>query len=305
MTGHPKLFVAPVSFGLGDLVVSLPIVQEAILAGEREGRETWLVSRSPAQAALAARIPALAGAADEDTMAPPLPPDRLVDLRDHPLQTEHWWGTPEFEAAYGPLTINEILRRIGADLGIVADFSVPVPLRSSPRPDVEGLVVFVADADGAAKRWPPARWRSLADALGAHGERAAVVTHHGLAPELAALGLREVAAPTPGDAVDVLTSCRAVVGVDTGLTHLAAQQGTRTVTLCRPPAVYFRAWPHTRVVTGAPCDAVCREAERAYAYQDHVSLRGFHPAPRPCPVESRCLDPILPEHVLGALEALA
>ncbi len=49
-------------------------------------------------------------------------PEELVDLRDHPLQRDHWWGSPEFEAAYGPLSINEIIARIGADLGVVADF---------------------------------------------------------------------------------------------------------------------------------------------------------------------------------------
>ena len=58
------------------------------------------------------------------------PPDTLVDLRDHPLQRDYWWGTPEFATAYGALTINGIIARIGADLGVVGDFSAPVPLES-------------------------------------------------------------------------------------------------------------------------------------------------------------------------------
>ena len=40
--------------------------------------------------------------------------------------------------------------------------------------------------------------------------------------------MARLVAATPGDAVDVLSACRAVVGVDTGLTHIAAQQGTPT-----------------------------------------------------------------------------
>ena len=48
-----RRFIAPVSFGLGDLVVSLPVVQAAVSVGRSSGTETWLVTRSPVQAALA------------------------------------------------------------------------------------------------------------------------------------------------------------------------------------------------------------------------------------------------------------
>ena len=118
------------------------------------------------------------------------------------------------------------------------------------------------------------------------------------------LGVDAVCAPTPGDAVDVLTAARAVVGVDTGLTHLAAQQGTPTVTITRADGVYFRAWPHTRAVTGRPCDDACRAIERDYAYNDRVDLRGFVWQPRSCPVEGRCLEAVRPELVMDALEEL-
>ena len=48
-----RVYVAPISFGLGDLVVSLPAVQALIAQGRRDGNETWLVARSDSQAALA------------------------------------------------------------------------------------------------------------------------------------------------------------------------------------------------------------------------------------------------------------
>ena len=102
--------------------------------------------------------------------------EELIDLRDHPLQRDHWWGTPEFSAAFGPLSINEIIARIGADLGVVGDFSAPVPLGFRDRPDAEGLVLLVADADGTAKRWASERWVELAAALGRRGLDVAVVT---------------------------------------------------------------------------------------------------------------------------------
>ena len=133
-------------------------------------------------------------------------PDTLIDLRDHPLQRDHWWGTPEFAAAYGALTINDIVGRIGADLGVAADFSVPVPLESRDRPDAEGLVLFVADSDGTAKRWAPDRWVELAALLGRRDLDVAVVTRDYGANALVDAGIARLVAPTPGDAVDVLSA---------------------------------------------------------------------------------------------------
>jgi heptosyltransferase-1 len=297
-----RRFIAPVSFGLGDLVVSLPVVQAAVRDGRCSGTETWLVTRSESQAGLAERVSGLTGTVVEGDSA--IDPETLIDLRDHPLQRDHWWGTHEFEAAYGPLSINEIVARIGADLGVVGDFSAPVPLQVRGRPDVEGLVLFVADTDGAAKRWPPERWVELAEALRRRGRGVAVVTHGQGGNILVDRGLAGVVAATPGDAVDVLSACRAVVGVDTGLTHIAAQQGTPTVTLSRTPAVYFRDWDHTRLVAGSACDPVCRRAEEAYAYNQRVDLTGTQPAPRVCPAEVGCLEAIDPGSVLQALVEL-
>jgi hypothetical protein len=297
-----RRFIAPVSFGLGDLVVSLPVVQAAVSDGRCSGTETWLVTRSESQAGLAERVNGLSGTVVEGDSA--IDPEALIDLRDHPLQRDHWWGTPEFEAAHGPLSINEIIARIGADLGVVGDYSAPVPLEVRSRPDVDGLVLFVADTDGAAKRWPPERWVELAEALRRRGLGVAVVTRGEGGNILVGRGLTGVVAATPGDAVDVLSACRAVVGVDTGLTHIAAQQGTPTVTLSRTPAVYFRDWDHTRIVAGSACHPACRRAEKAYAYNRRVDLTGTPPAPRVCPAEAGCLKAIEPGSVLQALVEL-
>jgi hypothetical protein len=298
-----RQFIAPVSFGLGDLVVSLPVVQAEVSTGRRSGTETWLVTRSHSQVALAERVSGLAGTVPEDDVAI-WPPEALVDLRDHPLQRDYWWGSTEFVAAYGTLSINEIIARIGADLGVVGDFSAPIPLESRARPDAEGLVLFVADADGTTKRWVPERWVELASALEHRGFSVAVVTRGEGANPLVDRGLARFVAPTPGDAVDVLSACRAVVGVDTGLTHIAAQQGTPTVTLCRMPAIYFRDWDHTRLVGGSACDPACQLAEKEYAYNQRVTLGAMQRAPRVCPAESGCLDAIDPSSVLKALGEL-
>jgi hypothetical protein len=303
MSLEGRRFIAPVSFGLGDLVVSLPVVQAMVTACRCSGTETWLVTRSQSQVALAERIGGLAGTVPEGDVAI-WPPEALVDLRDHPLQRDYWWGTPEFAAAHGALSINEIIARIGADFGVPGDFSKPVPLEFRYRPDAEGLVLFIADTDGTAKRWAPERWVELATLLRCRGLGVAVVTRDEGGNALVDRGIARLVAATPGDAVDVLSACRGVVGVDTGLTHIAAQQGTPTVTLCRLPPVYFRDWDHTRLVAGSICDPVCQQAETEYAYNQRVQVGAQHPAPRVCPAGVGCLDPIEPSSVLNALGEL-
>ena len=94
--------------------------------------------------------------------------DRIVDLRDHPLQRDHWWGSPEFEATFGSLDINQILDRIASDFGIHADFSVPTPLPSSLVPGLDRTVILVTETDGPAKAWPATKWESLAAQLHQH-----------------------------------------------------------------------------------------------------------------------------------------
>jgi hypothetical protein len=298
-----RTYVAPISLGLGDLVVSLPAIEALIAEALENDEEAWLVARSGGQQALSRRIAGLAGSVDEQTFD--LPNDaRFVDLRDHPLQRDYWWGSPEFEAAFGQMSINDILARICLDFGIDADFSQPRPLAARPRPEVQGCVLLVTESDGPAKRWPGDRWVDLAVNIEALGQEVRFVTRLGASGVARPGGIREVCAPTPGDAIDLLTSCRAVVGVDTGLTHIAVQQATPTVTLCRTPPVYVRPWPHCRAVVGDRCDGACISAERDAAYNTLVSMRGFRWTPRACPAGSRCLASIDSDQVLSALKEL-
>jgi len=297
-----QVYVAPISMGLGDLVVSLPVIQALVAGGRGDGRQTRLVTRSAAQAALAERIEGLAGAVAEASFDPPASGGRFVDLRDHPLQRDSWWGSAEFDAAYGPLSINEILRRIALDFGIDADFSRPVPLLGARCAEARELVLLVTDSDGPSKRWPAERWADLARGVRDAGGDVRSVVRHTADAELTEAGIEPIVAPTPGAAVDLLGSCRAVVGIDTGLTHIAVQQRTPTVMLSRDRPVYFRPWPHSRVVVGGRCADECRAEERASAYHATVSLRGFQPPVRTCPMGTPCMHAITPERVIAALE---
>jgi ADP-heptose:LPS heptosyltransferase len=297
-----RTYIAPISFGLGDLIVSLPAIQALIT--ENPPGETWLVARSAGQAALADRIAGLGGCVDEDAFDPARVDGRFLDLRDHPLQRDYWWGSPEFDRAVGPIAINEILSCICADFRIPADFSQPVPLVAhQTRPEVRDTVLLVSESDGT-KRWAPGRWAELAGEIRDGGNDVGMVTRDEPDAEMSGTGIDGVRAPTPGDAVDLLASCRAVVGIDTGLTHIAAQQGTPTVGIYRNRAVYFRPWPHTRAVVGARCDESCLSIERAYAYNDRVSSPASAWQPRSCPVGARCLEKVRPADVIDALGEL-
>ncbi len=289
--------MAPISFGLGDLVVSLPVVQALIADSARQGHETWLVARSVSQARLSERIPGLAGCVAEETFPPLSGADRVVDLRNHPLQRDYWWGSPEFEAAVGPLDINQILDRIATDFGVDADFSAPTPLLSSKVPGIGRTVLLVTETDGPAKAWPAAKWESLAAQL---RQRFDVrrVTRTVAGGDLDTLAVPAFPVSNPGAAVDALSSCRGVIGIDTGLTHIAVQQRTPTVTICRHGSLYFRPWSHAHALRGAPCDAACLAVERASAYNDRVSLRGFRWQPRTCPSGQKCLAELQPEQAV-------
>jgi Glycosyltransferase family 9 (heptosyltransferase) len=295
----PRTFVAPVSFGLGDLVVSLPAVQALV----KTAPSLWLVARAPSQRLLAERIPGLAGVVDEASFTCPTG-DRLIDLRDHPLQRDFWWGSAAFEERFGPLNINDILQRICADFGIDADFSCPEPLRARPRPGLERTVLLVHETDGPDKAWSAARWAQVAALLREEGYEVAQVVKDGGSLRRDADNVPAVVAGTPGTAVDVLSSCQGVIGVDTGLTHIAAQQGKPTVTICKRNSVYFRPFPHCAALRGGGCTEQCLEAEAAYAYNETVSLRDFRPPARACPSGSPCLASAGAEDVVLLLKGL-
>ena len=294
-----RTVIAPVSYGLGDLVVSLPAFQALIAAGD----PVWLLARAPSQRLLAERIEGLGGVLDEDSYAQG-PGDRFTDLRDHPLQRDFWWGSAEFEAVFGPLNINDILGRICADLGVPADFRQPIPLQSFPRPGLDTTVLLVHETDGSAKSWPPDRWAELAALLRADGHDVAHVTKGTGPTPLDDIGVVRLVASTPPAVVDMLSACRAVIGVDTGVTHIAVQQGTPTVTICRRASVYVRPWPKSAALRGSACTDLCRAAERASAYNQTVNLRDFRPSQRTCPSGSACLTGVRAADAVALLQDL-
>lgn len=255
-------YFAPISSGLGDLVVSIPALQALI----RTGEPTYLVLRSPYQVGLCDRIEGLTGSLredqfDENSLSPA---DTYQNLRAHPLQADFVWGSTEFEAKYPGYKINDVLKGICADYGINADFDHLVPLKWQTRSECSGKVLFIPGSAGIVKCWPAAHWINLAELLKKQNLEVAVIGQAHNSPvvkDLLAHGLEHVGTPTLLDAVDAISSARAVVGVDTGLMHVAVTQGVPTVGLFRYNVMFVRPYDHFRLLSAPVCPSECLELE--------------------------------------------
>ena len=116
-------------------------------------------------------------------------------------------------------------------------------LRQYDLENAENIVMLIPGAGWAAKRWSPEKYHTLAQRLAEAGN-AVVVS--GSPDEKDLCG--RVADGVPGarticgalsDTVSLLTHCRAVAGNDSGVAHLAAAFGVRTVTLfCQTNPAY-------------------------------------------------------------------
>jgi heptosyltransferase-1 len=123
-------------------------------------------------------------------------------------------------------------RLAAAALGLPLDAQVDYGLRVAPLAARAARVVLLTMTSRADKLWPEARWIELASSLGAP-----VVLPWGSAEEKSraeriAGGLAQASVPPRmalGELGALLRDAKAVIGVDTGLTHLAAALGTPTV----------------------------------------------------------------------------
>jgi heptosyltransferase-1 len=115
------------------------------------------------------------------------------------------------------------------------DYGITAPAARAPWLPQEPYAVLIHATSSAAKLWPASRWIELAGSLAERGTRS--VLTWGAAPERARA--EEIARGIPGavvapalsltEAAGVLAGARAVVGVDTGLTHFACALKAPTV----------------------------------------------------------------------------
>jgi len=255
------VYFAPIAPGLGDLIVCLPVIQSLIDSGE----ETILVIRSPFQETIPQRIPGLSGVIREPEFRRMKlrPEDRYINMRDHPLQSGSLWGSPEFEKEHPGYTILDVINQIAKDRGVPALSRSRRPLLFSRREESKDRILFIPGTSGDVKAWPTARWLELNDLALAEGLSCAMIgqPHKSrTVQELMEQGLRWIEDANIGEAVDLVSSCAAVVSVDTGLMHIAVHQGIPTVALFRSN-FFYRKDPDCFPVFANACSAECVKKE--------------------------------------------
>lgn len=305
-------YVAPISSGLGDLVVSLPAIQALI----KTGKPTYLISRTPMQEGLENRIPGLAGQIRETEfdVNKLSSEDTYFNMRNHPLQTDYIWGSKEFEEQYPGYKITEVMKGICQDFGIAANFETLEPLPFALRKDVAGAIILVVGSAGIVKCWPSNYWIQLSEELKAKGYRVLMVGQPERSPivrECIRAGLSLLETPTMSDALDVLSSARCVVAGDTGLMHLAVQQNIPTVALFRYNIMFMREYPHVTSIVAPICHQECINIEYSAVPNKVVTFHSFEENKDKlywetwsCTREDwkeRCMAAIKPSSVLAAL----
>jgi heptosyltransferase-1 len=135
-------------------------------------------------------------------------------------------------------------KALGYSVPDAVDFSLqsPPPAQSSPWQEFDEYAVFFHGTAGADKQWPVASWREIAAALTARN--LTVLLPWGNAEEYARA--QQIATQLPNvkvlpqlglmDAVALAQNAALAIGVDTGLTHVAAAY-------CRPTIELYIATP--------------------------------------------------------------
>ncbi|MBS2009220.1 MAG: hypothetical protein JST01_19355 [Cyanobacteria bacterium SZAS TMP-1] len=296
-------YLAPIGSGFGDVLISLPVVQALL----DQGAETYLVTRSFRQKGIAARVPGLAGEVAEAELRLQ-PGDRYLNLRAHPIQTDHLWGTPEFEAVFGVTRLEKIIALIAGDDGLTVSYSQLKPLQYAVRPDVAGKIVFVPGTDGYYKHWPESYWMQLFKELKERGQSVVMIGRPDESPSVKGLlerGLAWVETPSAADAIDVVSSARAVVSVDTGMMHVAVQQGRPTFAFIHPANYHQRSADNCFNFIGVQCPAECgRDTELKAGITAADSLEvdlKFDRHVCRMPLEENCMAGIAPQAVLSKM----
>lgn len=300
-------FFLPIAKGIGDGILCIPVIQSLQASEDR----LVVVARSPKQMVLAQILPGPLSFMSElefqqMTLAKG---DRVVNLRDHPLQTEYEWDKPEFEQAYPGWTICQVIEKIAQDFGIRVDFSQLKPLPYSFSEAAFKKVVLVPNSGGPYKMWPLEKWLHLYQFLVSAGLQAVVVGENRGFTQIAQLveaGLPHLPTATFKDALDVVSTASLVISVDTALKHLALQQRTKVVALYPTSYMFVRQDPLCDAFVAGSCDPDCASKKvPAVLTPLFDQYEEFEPVGCEVPDGRRCINKLQPESVAkGVIERL-
>jgi hypothetical protein len=235
------VYFAPIGSGIGDIVVCKPAAE---WLARHSSEPVFLVVRGPRQVGLSRLIDGVAGEVIELELKGRLSgKDRLINLRDHDLQRKHDWFAPEFKSRFPNLRIAEILEEICSGLEIRANHREIKELFCRKDVRSQNAIVLVPGTTLKSKTLTTRFWLKLHEELRCRNHPCLMlgsVEHSRQTQELVELGIPHLATEDLQEAINLLANAKAVVSVDTGLMHLAVQQGVRTVAIFGVCEVYYR-----------------------------------------------------------------
>jgi len=301
------IYISPISWGLGDLIISLPIVQSFI----DKGLPTCLVIRSDLQKGLGERLVGLQGIVSEEELPSKMADQKgsYINLREHPLQKNYWWGSPEFYEKFGERKMNDLLAEICTDFKLEVNFNRLVALKSEKLPRFNNTVIFVPGTDGLFKCWPKEHWLELKDALLKRGQEVLMLgePENSLAVKELLGSVDWIETRSLIDCLDVISNSLALVGVDTGLTHLAVHQSIPTIGLYRNRPIYWRPFSHCfKLEAEQPCADECYALALSCRDNHLTSFVEFEYRSWRCarPQEERCMATINVAKAISAFDTL-
>ncbi len=309
------IYLAPTSNGLGSLISNLPAIDALV----KNGQAPILVLRSQAQEAVAKLVNGIGGTVLESAFSAVkmAPGDQFVNLRDHPLQTDYIWGSDEFFATFPNTYFEDLFKTICLDKGIEISYDCLEPLQHRLCDAAVGKIILVPGSNGRQKCWPTSHFIELIQRLQALGHNCAVVgepERSEFVKSLLDADVQWIKTTAFGDAVDAISSARAVVSVDTGLMHVAIHQGVSTVGLFRFANMILKERPHTRYLKAPRCAQACLDAQFAHVTNKKVkfdssaglSADQYYWLRWDCAEaeEKRCMAAISVDEVLAALLSL-
>ncbi|MBX9573632.1 MAG: hypothetical protein K2X77_32320 [Candidatus Obscuribacterales bacterium] len=299
-----RTYIAATDIGFGDAIICLPVISAII----DKCPNVYLVARSFRQSGIAERIKGIKGEIAESELKLE-EGDRYINLRDHPLQLNYVWGSPEFESFFGPTKIEKIVEAIAKDFGFEVDYSHLPKLEHTIRKDLSNCIAFVPGTDLFHKHWPHSYWMSVYKELRKAEQEVIVLGRPAESPAVQRLlneGLKWIETPSIADSIDVISSCRAVLAIDTGLMHVAVTQGIPTFALLHPAYYHMRSANNCFNLTGSHCDPdCCRDLTPPAGFMAASNLQVKHKFNRrecTLPLAQNCMAKIKPEDVIELMK---
>lgn len=299
-----RTFIAPIDQGFGDAIICLPVIYAIIDSCPN----VYLVTRTFRQAGIAERIKGIAGEISEKELKLE-EGDRYINLRDHPIQLNYMWGSVEFEKIFGPTEIEKIVATISKDFGFEVDYQNLRPLQFSFRQEFSNSIVFVPCTDLFNKHWPHEYWMRIYHELCGAGHDVIVLGRPSESPAVQRLiddGIRWIETPSVGDSIDVISSSKAALAIDTGLMHVAVNQGIPTFSLLHPGYFHMRSASNCFKLTGQTCHPdCCRDLTPVKGFSAISNMNTEHKFDyRECtlPLSQNCMAQIKPEFVIRLMQ---